>query len=51
MTNSKEKFLKYALYIYYIGCFWKNSNNAKTLINSSSKVYTITTIYTLKLNL
>ena len=38
MTSTKKLVLKYILHIFYSFCFWKNSNNAKVLINFSIKI-------------
>ena len=51
MISINTKVLKYTLYIYYLVCFSKNSNNIKILINFSSKFNITTSAYTLKLGL
>lgn len=48
-TSKKDIILHYISYIYYLVYFQKNSNNIKTLIDSNTKIKTITSIYALKL--
>ena len=46
--SKKDVTLDYILCIYYLIYFLKNKNNVKALINSTSKINVLTSIYILK---
>lgn len=49
--SKKDITLEYILYIYYLFCLRKNSNNVEDFIDSTSIINIKTSIYTLKLGI
>lgn len=48
-TNNNDLTLNYILYICYLVCSWKSTNNIEVFIDYSIKVNIITSIYSSKL--